>query len=159
MRRFAAEARATVERAGAEARREGSRAIEAEHLLLALSAARDTSASRVLKSAGLDHEAIRDALDGAFRTSLRAAGVELVDRGPVTGRVVGVGHLRMGQSAKLVLQRALVVAAKRGDRQLRTSHLLVGLLRAEYGTVPRALAHAEIDRQDLMSSAEKALAG
>jgi ATP-dependent Clp protease ATP-binding subunit ClpA len=156
MRKFAADARTTVRRAETEARAEGSRSIEAEHLLLALAREQDTDAVRVLTAAGLDHQALRDALDGQSRAALAAAGVELGHDVPQPRRS-GKKPLRIGQSGKLALQRALAASTKRGDRRLETSHLLIGILRAEHGTVPRALDYVQVDRQHLISSAEAAL--
>lgn len=159
MRKFAADARTIVRRAETEARTEGSRSIEAEHLLLALTRQHDTDAVRVLEAAGLDHDTLRDALEGQSREALAAAGVEIGDDVPPPRHVSDRRHLRMGQSGKLALQRALVASTKRGDRRLETSHLLVGILRAEHGTVPRALAQIHVDRQHLIASAEAALSG
>ena len=159
MRKFAADARTIVRRAETEARAEGSRSIEAEHLLLALTLQHDTDAVRVLNAAGLDHDTLRVALDGQSRDALAAAGVELGDDVPPPRQVSDGQHLRIGQSGKLALQRALVASTKRGDRRLETSHLLVGILRADHGTVPRALAHTQVDGQHLIASAEAALPG
>lgn len=138
MRRFAVDARKIVRRAEIEARAGGSDSIEAEHLLLALTLERDTSAAPVLTEAGLNHATLRDALDCQFRDALAAVGVELGEGVPPPCQIPGSQRLRMGQSGKLALQRALVASAKRGDKRLETSHLLVGILRAERGTVPRA---------------------
>lgn len=158
MRKFASEARTVVRRAETEARAEGSRSIEAEHLLLALSTPEDTRAARVLAEAGLDHDVLRGALDGQFRDALSAAGVELGEDGPPARQASAAQRPRIGQSGKLALQRALLATAKRGDKRLEACHLLIGILRAEHGTVPRALDHAQIDRQQLAASAEAALA-
>lgn len=154
MRNFTADARAIVRRAETEALAEGSRSIEAEHMLLALTTEEDTAAARVLAAAGLDHDTLRDALARQFRDALAAAGVDLGDERLPPRRTSGRQRLRIGQSGKLALQRALAASAKRGDKRLETSHLLVGILRAEHGTVPRTLAHIQIDRQQLIASAE-----
>jgi hypothetical protein len=42
----------------------------------------------------------------------------------------------------------------RENRHIGAPHLLVGVLRADVGTVPRALAAAEIDRVELATRAE-----
>lgn len=157
MRRFAADARTVVRCAETEAQADGSRSIEAEHLLLALTNQEDATAARVLATAGLDRDTLHDALDGQFRDALAAAGVELVDHGPPPRQASSGRRLRMGQSGKLALQHALVITARRGDKRIGTPHLLVGILRAEHGTVPRTLAHAQIDREQLIASAEAAL--
>ena len=58
----------------------GSPAIEAEHMLLAMTGQHGIEARDVLASAGLDQDAIRAALDREFRQSLAAAGVTLPRR-------------------------------------------------------------------------------
>jgi ATP-dependent Clp protease ATP-binding subunit ClpA len=159
IRRLAPEARAAVRRAEAEARLDGSRSIEAEHLLLALASREGTGAHDVLVAAGLDHDGIRAALEREFRHSLLAVGVALLDPARLcTGGDSG-RRLRLGQSAKLAWQRAIRLAAKRSDAQLDTSHLLVGVLRAQAGTVPRALADFGIDQAELAERAECTLTG
>ena len=56
---------------------------------------------------------------------------------------------RWGASAKQGLERALVEAKRRGDREIGPEHILLGLLRAEHGAVPRILAAEGIDRDEL----------
>ena len=158
MRRFAADARRIVRRAEALARAEGSRSVESEHLLLALALQKDTDPARLLAAVGLDDDRLREALDGQFREALTAAGVELAADEPSRRPTDASQGLRIGQSGKLALQRALVASARRGDKRLETSHLLLGILRAEHGTVPRTLVHAQIDQQQLIASAEAVLA-
>lgn len=55
------------------------------------------------------------------------------------------------------LERALRVAAARGDRAIGPGHVVLGVLRAEPGTVPRALAAAGVDRVDLAGRVEATL--
>ena len=57
--------------------------------------------------------------------------------------------LQFATSAKLALQRAMAVAVARGDRRLDAGHVLLGVLAAEHGRVPRALQIAGIDVDDL----------
>lgn len=152
------QARAIAERAREEARTAGSPTLEAEHILLAISAAPGTAAQRVLASAGLDHDAIREALDREFADSLMGVGVSLSAfdlRHPANDPA---RTPRWGQSAKLVFQRAAKVLAARRDRRLGATHLLLGVLRARIGTVPRALALVGVDQDGLVSRAEAALA-
>ncbi len=65
------------------------------------------------------------------------------------------GSLPLGTSAKAAVRRALI--GSRRDRRrrgrLRGTDLLAGILEAELGTVPRALAIAGIDRVALISRA------
>ena len=61
----------------------------------------------------------------------------------------------MAASGKLVLERALKAAAGRG--QIQPGHLLLGVLAAQAGTVPRALALAGVDQGDLAARTRQAL--
>jgi ATP-dependent Clp protease ATP-binding subunit ClpA len=137
-----------LERGRVEARQDGSPAVEAEHLLLAIAAHRGTPTQPVLAAAGLDRDAIRVALDREFAASLRVAGVELSDFNLPPATADPDRHVDLGTSAKLVLERAVRLAG-RGPGRIRPAHLLLGVLEAEVGTVPRALALAGIDRTEL----------
>jgi ATP-dependent Clp protease ATP-binding subunit ClpA len=63
-----------VEQGREEARRDGSAAVEAQHLLLAVATGPDAATRQVMASAGLDYRAVREALDREFEHSLNAAG-------------------------------------------------------------------------------------
>jgi ATP-dependent Clp protease ATP-binding subunit ClpA len=145
-----------LERGRAEARRSGSAAVEAEHLLLALAAQPGTSVHRVLAAAELGRDAILVALDREFAASLRAAGVELSDFDLPVATADPQRVLGLGSSAKLVLERA-VRRAGLGPGRIRPAHLLLGVLEAEVGTVPRALALAGVDRVELVQRTRAAL--
>jgi ATP-dependent Clp protease ATP-binding subunit ClpA len=69
--------RRIIQQAGHEARKDGSATTEAQHLLLAIAAEQEPTTQQVLTSVGLDHRAIREALDREFEHSLSAAGVSL----------------------------------------------------------------------------------
>ncbi|GAA2810174.1 hypothetical protein GCM10020219_097610 [Nonomuraea dietziae] len=43
-------------------------------------------------------------------------------------------------------------------KDLRPAHVLLGILQAEVGTVPRALALAGVDRTDLLTRVQNAIA-
>jgi D-alanyl-D-alanine carboxypeptidase len=137
-----------LERARAEARQDGSPAVEAEHLLLAIAAHRETAAQPALAAAGLDRDAIRAALDREFAASLRVAGVELSDFDLPPATADPQRDLDLGTSAKLALERA-VRSAGRGPGRIRPAHLLLGVLEAQAGTVPRTLTLAGVDRAEL----------
>ncbi|TDD45464.1 Clp protease [Nonomuraea terrae] len=141
----------------AEARQEGSAATEAHHLLLGIAAHEGTAAQRVLTSAGLGRQAVRDALDREFERSLSVAGVSLAafDLPPVTPDPKA--NPKLGSSARLALERGF--AAAKGKRDLRPAHLLLGVLDTEIGTVPRALALAGVDRAELMVRVRDTLPG
>ncbi len=153
--RFAEYARVIVRDAEEEAKMAGSPSIEAEHLLLALAAARGTDAGQVLAAAGLDHAAVQAALDREMRHSLTVAGVELPPDGLPRASRDPSRRARLGASSKLVFERAAKAAA--GQRQLRPGHLLLGVLGAQAGTVPRALALAGVDQAELAARTRQAL--
>ncbi len=153
--RFAEHARAIVRQAEEEAEEAGSPVIEAEHLLLAMTGEHGIEARDVLASAGLDRDGIRAALDREFWQSLAAAGVRLPSGGLPRASRDPARQARLAASGKLVLERALKAAL--GQRQIRPGHLLLGVLAAQVGTVPRALALAGVDSGDLAARTRQAL--
>jgi ATP-dependent Clp protease ATP-binding subunit ClpA len=143
-----------IEQGGHEARKDGSGTIEAHHLLLAVAAQEGTTAHQVLAAVGLDQRAIRAALEREFDHSLRVVGVSRAAFDlPEPSR--GGGSTRIGASARLALERGVAAATRRKD--LQSAHLLLGILEAQAGTVPRALALAGIDRAGLAARARQAL--
>ncbi|HEX5617181.1 MAG TPA: Clp protease N-terminal domain-containing protein [Solirubrobacteraceae bacterium] len=148
--RFSHEARDVVKAAEAEARELGSPTIEAEHLLLAL-------ADRVaaLPAVGLDHDGVLAALDAERDRSLAAVGVSAsgFERAPLATKP------KFAASAKSALELALRETLVRGDRRILPGHLLLGVLRPQAGTVPRALAQAGVDRDDLRARTNAELDG
>lgn len=139
--------RPVLERAIEEARRRGSATVEAEHLLLAVAADGALAATAVLAEAGLGYEAIEAALREERGRSLAAAGIGPVDeeRLVATPRRSRPGW---GASAKAALKNAeLGIGRTRGAER----NLLIGVLQAELGTVPRALAIAGVDRDTLIT--------
>jgi ATP-dependent Clp protease ATP-binding subunit ClpA len=137
-----------VARAGREAQGDGSSAVEAHHLLLAIAASDEPGTRELLASAGLDETAIRAALDREFAHSLSAAGVS-VDR----ANLPRPSHVRddappLGSSIKLAIERAVGSAGRK--QGLQPMHLLLGIVQAPVGTVPRALALAGVDRAALI---------
>jgi hypothetical protein len=141
--RFDEDARAAILAAARhEAAAAGRDAVEAEHVLLAL-------ASRAeIQGVGLDRATLAQALAAEEERSLAAVGVTAADYGlsaPTRpARVPG-----LATSAKMALHRAVLVARRRGERRIRAQHLLLGVLGAEHGRVPRALAIAGIDVEQL----------
>lgn len=136
-----------------EARRDGAKAIEAEHMLLALTAGSDGDAAKLLREAGLDHERLASALQEERRRTLAFAGMKAPDRKLVAATETE-SPLSLGTSAKAAVKRALIGARHERHRvHLRSTDLLAGILEAELGTVPRALAIAGIDRVELASRA------
>ncbi|MET7396556.1 Clp protease N-terminal domain-containing protein [Dactylosporangium sp. NPDC005572] len=141
-------------RAETEARADGSATVEAQHLLLAVAADPDSPPGRVLAEAGLDHAAIRAALHREFEASLETVGISLpaLDAGPASPDPDRTP--RPGASIQLALERG-VKAGAGGD--LRPAHLVLGILQAEVGTVPRALALAGADRGALIARVRETL--
>ncbi|WP_433417818.1 Clp protease N-terminal domain-containing protein [Microtetraspora malaysiensis] len=135
-----------VDQGAHEAHADGSATIEAQHLLLAIAAERESATSEILTSAGLDRQAIRDALDREFEHSLSVAGVSLSFDLPQPSRAAK-RPTQLGASAKLALERGFASVSRKKD--LRPVHLLLGILQAEIGTVPRALTLAGIDQAGL----------
>jgi ATP-dependent Clp protease ATP-binding subunit ClpA len=139
-----------------EAKRDRAEFIEAEHMLLALAADRDGDAAKVLKESGLDHGKLASALQEEHRRTLAFAGMSAPSNELVEATALE-SSLTFGTSAKTALRRALM--ASRGDHRrrprLRGTDLLVGILQAELGTVPRALAIAGVDRAALLSSTRR----
>ena len=136
-----------------EAKRSGAKSIEAEHMLLALTANPDTDAAKLLGEFGLDHERLASALREERRRTLAFAGIKAPDGKFGEAKELD-SSLSLGTSAKAAVRRALI--GSRHDRRrarLRSTDLLAGILEAELGTVPRALAIAGIDRAALSSRA------
>ncbi|WP_327104068.1 Clp protease N-terminal domain-containing protein [Nonomuraea glycinis] len=131
-----------IEQGSAEAHQDGSATIEAQHLLLAIAAQPEPT----LESAGLDHRTIRDALEREFEHSLAAAGVPRAAFDLPRPTRNPQPPTQLGASAKLALER---LARSHRKKDLRPAHLLLGILQAQAGTVPRALALAGVDRADL----------
>lgn len=144
-----------IMRAEHEAREDGSKTVEAQHVLLAIAGEGEATTREILESANLDLQTVRDALDREFEHSLSAVGVSSRTYDlPASSK--GTAHPKMGASARLVIERAFSSVPRKKD--LRPAHLLLGLLRAEVGTVPRALALAGADRADLVTHTQRVLA-
>ena len=147
-----------LERARDEAAVLGSQDLEAEHILLALAAGDDPVVHGVLTGAGLDRDALRRALEAQEEAALASVGVsraafDLPPRPPLK-RTPG-----WSTSAKQAMIRAKTIATARHEARLEPPHLLIGVLRAEAGPVPRALAFASADPRLMAAETETALAG
>ena len=145
--------RSLIAEATDEARRLHSTNVEAEHLLLALSARSGGQAGSALAQQGLTYESIQAALIDEQHSSLRAAGIEPV----AEERLVCTPRRRRpgwGASAKESLQRASRIGKQFKRRKMEELDLLLGILHAELGTVPRALAIAGVDRSQLIRAVD-----
>jgi ATP-dependent Clp protease ATP-binding subunit ClpA len=146
--RFTREARNAVKDAEEEARVLGSPTIEAEHLLLALTRQpHETAVARALDRAGLDHETVEQALADERERSLAAVGISIGDFDLPAPRLAT--KPRMAAGAKSALEHALRISLERADRRIDGGHILLALLRAEAGTVPRVLREAGVERDEL----------
>lgn len=137
-----------------EARRDGSATVEAQHLLLAMTGGPDAAPRRILAEAGLDHRAVRDALDRECTRSLAAAGVS-ADAFDLPRESNSLRKPAHGASVGLAIERGFALA--RHKKALRPEHLLFGILQAQVGTVPRALALAGVDRAGLAERTRQTL--
>jgi ATP-dependent Clp protease ATP-binding subunit ClpA len=154
--RFTREARDVVKRAHEEATRLRSPTVDAEHLLLALAAPGSGPSATVLADAGLDREGLLAAFDAELRGTLEGVGLPataLLEQAPPSGW----RSPRWGQSAKLALERSLKAAVARGDRRLVPAHILLGVLRSEAGSVPRALRVSGVEAGELAARTAAAM--
>jgi ATP-dependent Clp protease ATP-binding subunit ClpA len=145
---------ALLPRAAEEATHDRSATIDAQHLLLAIAAQSETSAVKVSGSLELDHRALREAMARELEHSLNAAGVSLAAFDLPRASLDPARVPKLGASAHQAIERA-VTSARKAAQPL---HLLLGILAAEHGTVPRALALAGIDRRELLARVQQALA-
>jgi D-alanyl-D-alanine carboxypeptidase len=137
--------RTVLEQAGREAQRDHSATTEAQHVLLAM--ASESGARELLESVGLARDALRAALDLEFKHTLSAAGVS-VEVSELQRAASGIDRPpALGTSVRHALERGLGALREAP----RPAHLLLGILQAEVGTVPRALALGGIDRTALMA--------
>ncbi|MFC4911500.1 Clp protease N-terminal domain-containing protein [Actinomadura gamaensis] len=137
---------ALLVRAAEEARRAGSRTMEAEHVLLALAAEPDGDVAEVLGAAGLDYQGVQDALRREFEHGLGTAGISIDDEDVLRPRAARRQPSDIGESGRFVLEQAMGTVRK---RDMRAPHLLLGILELKVGTVPRALDLAGVDVEGL----------
>jgi ATP-dependent Clp protease ATP-binding subunit ClpA len=138
---------AVLMRAHHEAREDGSATVEAQHLLLAVAGEPEPTIRPALESAGLDRDTVHRAIEQEFVASLSAVGVasDAYDL-PRPSRLPAKPTI--GTSGKLALERGFASVARKKD--LRPAHVLLGILSAQAGTVPRALALAGVDQEALL---------
>jgi ATP-dependent Clp protease ATP-binding subunit ClpA len=144
--RFVGQARHVALEAHSVAAGLGSSSVEAEHLLVSLAGTRHP-AGAALREAGLEPDELHAAIQRDFERVLAQVGIDAsgIDVSANCRRT----KLRWGASAKQGLAGAVDEAKRRGDRKVGCEHILLGLLRAEHGTVPRLLAAEGIDRDEL----------
>jgi ATP-dependent Clp protease ATP-binding subunit ClpA len=141
---------ATITRACDVAAAGGFETIEAEHLLVALTQHADEPTARALQALGVTEPAVQTALDDEYAAALNVVGVPgaLATRPKPPNRSAAATP-KWGQSATLVLGRALQAAAHQGQKRIRDHHLLIALSQAEAGVIPRVLATLDVDADDI----------
>jgi D-alanyl-D-alanine carboxypeptidase len=143
--------RGTLELATREAERDCSATVEAQHVLLAMAHQPETDLGQFLDRVGLTPNAIRSALDRELQHSLSAVGISL--EAPEKLRMGTAPSGQLGTSVRHALERGLGAIR----REPRPADVLLGILQAEVGSVPRALALAGFDRVDLIGRLQQAL--
>jgi ATP-dependent Clp protease ATP-binding subunit ClpA len=137
--------------ARAEAVADQSPTIEAEHLLLALAGPQGGAAHLLLTQAGLDHGAIQLALTADVERSLASVGVQLGKSGLPRSSFFPGKKVHVGASTKTALHRAVAASKAHHASEVEPVFLLLGVLNARLGTVPRALDLAGVDRPALIA--------
>jgi D-alanyl-D-alanine carboxypeptidase len=153
--RLAPDARSLITMAEQEARSLRSPGVEAEHLLLAMTAEPETAAAQVLSCVGVTHAGVVQALRDEFEASLAVAGVAVDASDLATCTPDPTRRVRLGASFKAAMSRSVDAAA--GAPRIRTEHLLLGILAAQEGTVPRALRLAGVDQAQLTALTAQSL--
>lgn len=156
MTRFGRYLASILDKGAHEASKDGSATVEAQHLLLAIAGDEEPSTREILSTAGIDYSVIREALDREFEQSLAAAGVSLAAFVLPQPSKSEARHPQPGESVKLAIERCVASVARKAD--MRPAHLLLGILHARVGTVPRALALAGIDQSTLTARVRQTLA-
>jgi len=146
--RFVKDARKLAAAAQETARDRGSATVEAEHLLMALTERSDSELAALLAHEGLDRDGAEEAIRAESERSLAAVGVS-ADAFDLPVSRAAEAEPRWAASAKLALERSLKIAAARKDHRIEPAHVLLGVLDARHGTVPRALELAGVDRKAL----------
>jgi ATP-dependent Clp protease ATP-binding subunit ClpA len=142
----------------AEAKQDAAKFVEAEHMLLTLATNEDSDACRLLDESGLTYKDLVSALHEERRRTLAFAGVEPLDEKQTAATELD-RPLALGTSAKVAIKRALIASRSGPSRRprIQSTELLLGILQAELGTVPRTLAIAGVDRGALMVKARNSM--
>ena len=141
--RFTQRAQEALRQAQESAARLGHGYVGSEHLLLALARQEGSVAARVLRAAGLEHDALRQAV------------VALVGEGdPVPAPAQG-----LTPRCKKIIELSLTEAVRLGQRYVGTEHLLLGILREGDGVAVRALVKAGAEPRRLLADVTAAMGG
>jgi len=147
--------RGVIADAIAEAQRRAATDVAAEHLLLALTADSGSPAAALLAEFGLDHDAVERALDEERMRSLAVVGIERLDPDLLTATRRGT-RPGWAASTREVFRRTQPAGGHGRRRPAMELDLLSGIVTANVGTVPRALAFAGVDRDTLIGRVERA---
>jgi ATP-dependent Clp protease ATP-binding subunit ClpA len=140
--RFTERARRVVFFAQEEATQLGQKAVGDEHLLLGLIREDDTLAVRILRGLGVNP------------LSLRTEVMRQVTYGPGDWK----GDMQLTPTAKRVIDLAYEETKELQNDYIGTSHLLLGLLRAQDGLVGRLLAETGVSADRVRDEIRKAQA-
>lgn len=147
--------RSVVVRAIEEATSRGSRTVEAEDVLLALSSAGSPETRQTLAAAGLDHDSLLAALEAERLHNLAYLGIDpdLARQEPTAPRS---GRPVWGTSVREALSRSHSVAGRAArNRRMSERDAIIGILLANFGTLPRALTLAGVQRDALIGALQR----
>ncbi|WP_165960405.1 Clp protease N-terminal domain-containing protein [Actinocrispum wychmicini] len=142
-----------VKAAQTEAQALGAKAIEAEHLLLAIAAQPDSPVGQTLHRFGLLHDRLIDLIGGERARSLAFIGIDPASVGLPSTPKKTRGRLPLATSSKQALARVVENSNRRRDK-LNVAELLRAIVGTDAGTVARLLAMANVDRADLINHLE-----
>ncbi|WP_149257166.1 Clp protease N-terminal domain-containing protein [Actinomadura sp. K4S16] len=177
--RFTADARQAVTGAQAEARALSDRHIGTEHVLLTLAGA-ENATGRALREHGLDPEDLRARIARVNRAggevldsdALRSIGIDLDAVREATEQSFGEGaldvpagkidryrrgHIPFTPKAKKALELSLRHAIRLRQKEIRSGHLLLGLLHDEDFLSARLAAEAGVDLEALRAEVRRLL--
>lgn len=137
-----------------EAGLRGSRTVEAEDVLLALARAGSQDSRDLLAHAGLDYDSLRGALEQERRAALASVG--MADPDPsLFAAAPRDDRPTWGTSLREAMSRARPYLHRSRGGPAAEYALLLGVLLAGYGTVPRALALAGVDADALIGRLQR----
>jgi ATP-dependent Clp protease ATP-binding subunit ClpA len=129
----------------------------------------DEDDAEALRSLGIDLDAIRRAVEERFGPGAldgpdaepEGAGAEdegLVEPGPGRSRLrFGPARVRFGRGSRKVLELAVREAIRHGGREITTTHVALGVLRAGDAEVRRVLWQLSVDERGLRAVLESGM--
>ena len=117
--------------------------VGSEHLLLGLAREGGGVAARVLRAAGLEYDALREAVAALVGTGDPNAA-------PAQG---------LSPRCKKIIELSLTEAARQGHRYVGTEHLLLGILREGDGVAVRVLVKAGAEPRRLLADVTASMGG